>query len=195
MPTIQKLQLKHTAFSWHEQSDRFLLELEAQRAPILEHSGFNREFDNPDGAANINAETEAAAMRMDAGFKATNKIIATLKSIAKDPSTILRGGVEPEALAMVASNYQRDDEEPGIFWFDVDKSDNTPFPDTPRVSKAAFAAIDKLSARRGQPRNVMLEFLGGRLLACYLRFNLTAGRHSIAADGDRAQAISTRRIE
>jgi precorrin-6B methylase 2 len=37
---------------------------------------------------------------MDSGFKATNKVIATLKSIKKDPSIIFRGGVEPEAQAI-----------------------------------------------------------------------------------------------
>jgi len=58
------------------------------------------------------------------------------------------------------------------------------------VSNAASVAGDTFSPRRGQPRNVMLNFLGDRLLECYLRFNPTAGRHSIAADGDRAQAES-----
>ena len=34
----------------------------------------------------------------------------------------------------------------------------------------------------------MLDFLGDKLLAGYLRFNSTAGRHSVAARGDGTQA-------
>jgi hypothetical protein len=50
---------------------------------------------------------------MDGGHKPANKIIATLKAIKMDPSLISKAGVEPEALAMVASNYQRGEEKPG----------------------------------------------------------------------------------
>ncbi|WP_029586210.1 hypothetical protein [Bradyrhizobium sp. URHD0069] len=202
MPTIQKPQLDHTSFPWQDQSDRFHMELEAQRAQILERSGFNREFGNSGDVPSINAEREgaafilelsgilsqAAAIKMDAGYKPANKVIATLKSIKKDPSLILTGGVEPEALAMVASNYQRGDEKPGTYWFEVDRSDDVPFPAPQRVSKAASVALDKLSARRGQPNNIMLDFLEDKLLACYLRFNLSARRRSVAADGDGSQA-------
>ena len=88
----------------------------------------------------------------------------------------------------MASNYQRDGEEPGTFWFDVDRSDHGPLPEPERVSQAASIAIEQLSSRRGRPRDVMLDFLGDKLLAIYLRFNSTAGRHSVAADGDVAQA-------
>lgn len=132
----------------------------------------------------------AATIKMDAGYKPANKVIATLRAIEKDPSVILSSGVEPEALARVASNYQRGDEKPGTFWFDVDRPDDVPLPDPQRVSKAASVAIERLEGlvRSGRPRDVMLDYLGDRLLACYLRFNETARRHSIAADGDRAQA-------
>jgi hypothetical protein len=201
LPTIQKPQLDRTSFPWQDQSDRFHTDLEAQRAQILGRSGFDREFGNSGDVASTNAEREgaefilelsgilsqAAAIKMDSGFKATNKVVATLKSIKKDPALILKGGVEPEALAMVASNYQRGDEKPGTYWFDVDRSDDVPFPAPQRVSEAASVAIDKLSARRGQPNNIMLDFLGDKLLACYLRFNLTAGRRPVAVDGDGSQ--------
>jgi hypothetical protein len=113
MPTIQKPQLDRTSFPWQDQSDRFHRDLEAQRAQILGRSGFNREFGNSGDVPSTNAEREgaefilelsgilsqAAAIKMDSGFKATNKVVATLKSIKKDPSLILKGGVEPEALA------------------------------------------------------------------------------------------------
>jgi hypothetical protein len=202
MPTIHRPQLDHLSFSWHEDGDRFHLELVAQSSQTLERAGFNKEFGDSGAVPSINTQkagaefilelsgilSQAAAIKMDAGYKPANKIIATLKAIKNDPSLILEGGVEPETLAVVASNYQRGDEKPGTFWFDVDRSDDVPLPDPQRVSKAASVAIGKLSARRGQPRNVMLDFLGDKLLACYLRFNSTAGRHSIAADGDRAQA-------
>jgi len=36
----------------------------------------------------------------------------------------------------------------------------------------------------------MLDYLGNKLLACFLRFNQTATRHSIASDGNRAQAAA-----
>jgi hypothetical protein len=36
----------------------------------------------------------------------------------------------------------------------------------------------------------MLDYLADSLLACFLRFNATATRHSIASDGDRAQAAA-----
>jgi hypothetical protein len=202
MPTIQKPQLDCAPFPWHEQSDKFQEELEAQRAQVLERSGFNREFGNSGGSPSANEEQEgaalilelsgilsqAAAIKMEGGYKPANKIIATLKSIRKDPSLVFKAAVEPEALSMVASNYQRGEEDPGKFWFDVDRSGEAPLADPKRVSKAASVAIEKLSPRRGQPRDVMLDFLGDKLLACYLRFSSTAGRHSVAADGDRAQA-------
>lgn len=205
MPTIQKPQLDHASFPWHAQADQFHQELKAQKAEILERSGLIREFGNPGDLPGINEEQEgasfilelsgilsqAAAIKMDGGHKPTNKVIATLKSIEKDPSLTLNDGVEPEALAMVASNYQRGDEEPGTFWFDVDTSGDVPVADPQSVSKAASVAIDGLEAEpasAGRPHDVMLDFLGDRLLACYLRFNGTAGRRSIAADGERAQA-------
>jgi hypothetical protein len=203
MPTIQNPQLDHTSFRWQQQSDRFHTELEAQRAQILEQSGFNGEFGSSDHLpTSINTEKEgddfilelsgilsqAAAIKMDSGFKATNKIIATLKSIKQDPSHILKGGIEPEALAMVASNYQRGDEKAGAFWFDVDRSVDAALPDLHCVSKAASAAMTKLSTRRGQPGDVMLDFLGDRLLACFLRFNPRAGRHSIVIHSNGTQA-------
>jgi hypothetical protein len=203
MPTIHKPKLDHLSFSWDREGDRFLRELIGRSSEILERSGFYRESDDSGAAPSMDAQkaaaefilelsgilSQAAAIKMDGGFKPTNKVIATLKSIKKDPSLIRKGGVEPEALAMVASNFQRGDETPGTFWFDVDTSDDVPSP-SPNVSKAASVAIKKLSARRGRPRDVMLDFLGDKLLACYLRFNLTAGRRSIAADGDQAQAES-----
>jgi hypothetical protein len=201
MPTIQKPLLDHVSFPWHEQSDCFHNELEAQRAKILERSGFNREFGisgDPTGfhekqeAAAFILElsgilSQAAAIKMDGGYKPANKVIATLKSIKKDPSLILNAGVEPEALAMVASNYQRTEEKPGTFWSDIDRPDHD-VPDPQRVRNAASVAIKKLSPRRGQPHDVMLDLLGDKLLACYLRFNSTAGRHSVAADGNGIQA-------
>lgn len=205
MPTIQKPQLEHGPFPWREQSQVFHRELEAQRVQILEQSGFNTEFGNPGDNPSSNQEQEAAAfileltgilsqaaaIKMDGGYKPANKVIATLKSVKKDLPLIFKGGVEPEALSLVATHYQRDAETPGTYWFDVDRpSDDVPRPDSHRVSEAASAAIQSLQglAHAGRPHDVMLDFLADRLLSCYRRFNDTAGRHSIAADGDRAQA-------
>jgi hypothetical protein len=207
MPTVQRPQLDHVSFPWHEQSDLFHRELEAQRAKILELSGFDREFGNPGNPPSILEEREAAAfilelsgilsraaaIKMDGGDKPANKVIATLKSVKKDPSLIFKGGVEPEALSMVASNYQRGHERPGTFWFDVDQPvEDLLQPDLQRVSKAASVAIEAMQAlaHTGRPHDVMLDFLGDRLLSCYRRFNETAGRHSVASDGEWAQTES-----
>jgi hypothetical protein len=205
MPTIQKPQLEHVSFSWHEQSELFHTELKAQRAKILELSGFDREFGGPGNPPGIGQEQEAAAfileltgilslaaaIKMDGGYKPANKVIATLRSVKEDPSLIFKGGVEPEALSMVAANYQRGEEKPGTFWFDVDQpGDDLRRPDPQHVSQAASVAIESLRsmAHAGRPHDVMLDLLGDRLLLCYRRFNVTAGRHSVAADSDRAQA-------
>ncbi len=206
MPTIHKPQLDHASFPWDERPNEFQKELEAQRSQILELSGFNKEFGDPADAPSNNTERQgtelireltgilslAATIKMDAGYKPANKLIATLKSIERDPSLIFAGGVEPEALAMVARRYRRGEERPGTFWFDVDRLDDAPLPDLQRVSKAASAVIRNLekAAHSGRPRDVMQNCLADRLLACFLRFNETATRHSIASDGDRAQAAA-----
>jgi hypothetical protein len=206
MPTIHKPQLDHVSFAWHDQSNKFRQELETQRLQILERSGFNDEFGDPADAPSDNTEKQgtefirelsgiislAATIKMDAGYKPVNKLLATCKSIEKDPSLILTGGVEPEALACVARNYQRGEEEPGTFWFDVDQAGDAPLQYPQGVSKAASVVIRKLekAAHSGRPRDVMLNYLADSLLACFLRFNETATRHSIASDGDRAQAAA-----
>jgi hypothetical protein len=205
MPTIHKPQLDHASFPWHEQSNKFREELEAQRLQILGRSGFNDEFGDPAGAPSDNTEKQgtefirelsgilslAATIKMDAGYKPANKLIAILTSIEKDPSLILTRDVEPEALACVAWNYQRAEEERGTFWFEVDQP-SAPLPDPRHVSEAAATAIRRLEkvARSGRPRDVMLNYLGNSLLACFLRFNETATRHSIASDEARAQAAA-----
>jgi hypothetical protein len=202
VPTRQKPQLDHVPFS-AEQADRFHRELIEKRALILEISGFNEEF-TAAGFVNPNIEQEAdafllelagilvqaATIRLDAGYKAKNKLVATLRAIKLDPSLVLKEGIEPEALAVLAANYQRGDEKPGTFWFDIDPADQMQPPDVQRVIHAASAAIGKLSAmtQTGRPRDAMLHFLGERLSGCFLRFNITASRHSIAADSENAQA-------
>jgi hypothetical protein len=65
----------------------------------------------------------AAAVQMDGGFKPANKVIATLEAVEKDPSIINAGYVEPEALGMIASQYQLADETPGTYWHDVYQDD------------------------------------------------------------------------
>ena len=117
MPTVQKPQLDHASFPWHQQSDQFHQELKAQKAEILQRSGFNREFGNAGDPPGINEEQEgasfilelsgmlsqAAAIKMDGGHKPTNKVIATLKSIEKDPSQPGRGHGGPQGHRTVRS--------------------------------------------------------------------------------------------
>jgi hypothetical protein len=204
MPTIQKPQLHHVPFCWHQHSEEFHAELRAQRPDILEKSGFTREFGSSGSAPGTSYELEsdafilelsgilsrAAAIKVDGGYKAANKVIATLRAIEKDPTLVFKAAVEPEALAMLESNFRLASEEPGTFWFLLDRSDAALICDPQCIGRAASAAIRQLrtEVRRGRRADFMLDYLGDRLLACYLRFNDTATRHSIASDGERAQA-------
>ncbi len=104
----------------------------AKETEILEKLGFYKEYARP-GPDIVHIEARelmrklsgvislAAAIRMDAGFKAPNKLISTLEAVEKDPSLILTRQLESEALGMLASHYQRANERPGTFWWDIDR--------------------------------------------------------------------------
>src|SRR5712691_8733033 len=194
MPTKYKPQLDHVGLDWFNQSNQFHQDLSAKEAEILEKSGFYKEHSVSDqDIAPIEARefirelsgviSLAAAIRMDAGFKAPNKLISTLEEVEKDPSLILTRRLESEALGMLASHYQRAEERPGTFWWDVDRQENAPLPDPERVRQAASSAIVELKSEAGpgRPPDEVTEFVAVRVREIYLRYNDSVTRHSIAS--------------
>ena len=132
----------------------------------------------------------AAAIQMDAGFKAANKIIATLQAVEKDSSSINARNVEPEALGMIASQYQLADETPGTYGFDVYQDDGAQHElDLLQVSRAASRAVILMQTEvtKGRPKKLTLKLLGEKIRDLFLRYNDVATRHSVASDGGVAQ--------
>lgn len=131
MPSRHKPQLNHKSVGYAATSDWLHRQLLAREGEILSLVGFFNEFgDTKDptytgktAAAELISEitgllATALTIRLDAGYKAPNKVIATLKAIIKSPKLALCDTTEPEARGTLAAAYQRDDEPPGTFWFD-----------------------------------------------------------------------------
>jgi hypothetical protein len=194
MPTKYKPQLDHVGFDWSNQSNQFHQDLLAIETTMLEKSGFFNEYGHP-GPDVVHSEARelirelsgvislAAAIRMDAGFKAPNKLISTLEAVEKDPSVILTRQLEPEALGKLSSHYQREDEPPGTFWWDVDRQENAPLPEPEGVRRAASKAILALEseASPGRPADKVTEVVALRAREIYLRYNASVTRHSVAS--------------
>jgi len=98
MPTRRKPELEHHSVEYAKVADRFHKQLQARRAGILNLVGFYREFGDPlDARYTGHTEsdellselagllTTAATIRLDAGFKAPCRLIATLEAIASLP--------------------------------------------------------------------------------------------------------------
>jgi hypothetical protein len=195
MPTIHKPQLDHVGFKWSKDAGRLHEALVSQAVAICHAVGSRREPHDagPSTSSALNEEESelirrcsgaislAAARQIDAGYKAPNTLIATLNEIEKNPSLILERDIEPEALGCLGSSYQRNDERPGTFWFDVFGDEGVPVADPERVKEAASRAIDilKAEASKGRPKNVVMEQLAFRLIEIYSGFNDKAGRRSI----------------
>jgi hypothetical protein len=88
---------------------------------------------------------------------------ATIGAVEKDPSVIAIRKVGPEALAMVASNYRRADELPGMHSYDIYQDENATEIDLLQVSRAAVQADLRLRAdmKKRRPRESVLEILAG----------------------------------
>jgi len=191
MPTKYKAQLDHVGFDWTRDAELIRQSLMMRKDQILPEAGFRE-----DQAALISFIDDicgilswAAAVQMEGGFKAANKIISTLEAVEKNPSSISAGNVEPEALGMIASQYQRSDETPGRFGFDVYQEEGAHELDLLQVSRAALRAITQLQteATKGRPKKILLNILSEKLRDLFLRHNDVATRHSIASDGEVAQ--------
>jgi hypothetical protein len=191
MPTKYKAQLDHIGFDWTKNAELILQSLMARKDLILAKAGFSG-----DHAAHISFIEDicgilswAAAVQMDGGFKAANKIIPTLEAVEKDPSIINTGKVESEAFGMIASQYQRADETPGKFGSDVYQDEGAHELNLQQVHRAALRAILVLQAgvKKGRPKKLPLDILGEKLCDLFLRYNEVATRHSIASDGEVAQ--------
>jgi hypothetical protein len=199
MPKRFKPQLNHIGFDWFYQSNKFLQDLLAREVVLLRKLGFYREFgdlDDPTFTGHCEAValmeaisgilSVAATIKMDAGYKAPYQIIATLLAVEKNPLVILTHTLEPEALGILARCYQRAEEPPGTFWFDIDRLANTPVPDLEQVRSAASKAIAslKVHASPGRPPDRMIEYLALNFQEIFLRFNDTITRHSVESSRD-----------
>lgn len=197
MPTKYKPQLDHVGFDWFNQSNQFHQDLLAVEPEILEKLGFYKAYDclDPDIAHTEARElinqlsgviSLAAAIRMDGGFKAPNKLIATLEAVEKNPSLIFTHALEPEALCTLALHYQRADERPGTWWWDVDRQENAPLPEPERVRQAASSAIVALKSEAGpgRPQDKVTECLAVKTREIYLRYNISVTRHSELSSTD-----------
>jgi hypothetical protein len=203
MPVGYKPQLDHVGFNWTEDSKRIHQKLCAQKDLILDKSGFTEMFKCLPSSASDVVETEAlsfmrqilgtlcltAAIQMDAGFKPANKIIATLNAVEQDPSIVVTRRVEPEAMGIIAAHYQRNDELPGAFGFDVYQDDTCHELDLLQIKRAAAHAAAELRGkiRSGRPERLALNVLATGLRELFLSHNDVATRHSVAADGKSAQ--------
>jgi hypothetical protein len=206
MPTKYKVQLDHVGFDWTKDTELILRSLMARKNLILAKAGFSGVHGCSYNSATHTIQTErssfieaicgalswAAAVQMDGGYKAVNKIISTLKAVEMDPSAINSRDVEPEALGMIASQYQRADETPGTFGFDVYQDEGAHELDLQQVRRAALLAIRVLQTelKVGRPKKLPLDILGEKLCDLFLRYNDVATRHSIASDGKIAQIES-----
>jgi hypothetical protein len=192
MPTKYKPQLDQVGFDWTNDMELIRQSLIARKDLISAPVGFSGE----DADLRLFIEDVcgalcwAAAIQMDAGFKAANKIIATLQAVEKDSSSINAGNVEPEALGMIASQYQLAGETPGTYGFDVYQDDCAQHElDLLQVSRAASRAVILMQTEvtKGPPKKLTIKLLGEKIRDLFLRYNDVATRHSIASDGGVAQ--------
>jgi hypothetical protein len=192
MPTKYKAQLDHAGFDWTKDGDLIGKSLTEGKDLILAAARFKGDqaelISFIDGICGTLCW--AAAIQMDGGFKAANKVIATLEAVVKDPSIISTGKVEAEALGAIASQYQRAGETPGKFGLDVYQDQGADELDLQQVGRAATQAIIQLKteAAKGRPKKPLLDVLSEKLRDLFLRHNEVATRRSIASDGNVAQA-------
>jgi hypothetical protein len=204
MPTRRKPQLNHKSVEYSEISERFHRELLANEKVILELVGFVKEFGDPINptytgklaAAELISEiagllATAVMIRLNAGYKAPSKVIATLEAIIENPKLALCDRTEPEARGALAAAYQRGNEPPGTYWFDIyGESGFEPDENQIRIAAKKAIALLRAEASRGRPLAHDVQYLAPRLRAIFLRFNDKIARKSVRSsrgDGDHHQ--------
>jgi hypothetical protein len=196
MPTKYRASLDHVGFDWSK-------DLEIIRSKLLERGdllfsklGFVETRGctcHADASGTLSVKTErnslideiagvlalAAAVKMDAGFKAANKVIATVDAVKDDPSLTVTRKVEPEALSVIASKYRRAGEPPGTHWYDVYQDEDAVEIDFQQVADAAVQASLGLQTERkkGRPPESELEILAV-LREIFERYNDYSARQS-----------------
>ncbi len=136
MPTRPPAALKHKSFNWGKSLEILEKALRPRLEELLRFSGFLAEYGietliefgsrtvideaNAHFDELIGILLKAAAIRIDAGFKPKGQVISTLKAIAKNPRLMMTSArIEPEAVGVLAANYQRNGEQPGTHCYDV----------------------------------------------------------------------------
>lgn len=197
-------QLTHLGFDWVRQPARFDQDLRARETVILEKLGFYSAYgslDDPNFTGHIESMRsieelsgllcKAGAIMMDGSFKPPHQIIATLRRIEADPSIAFGVAIEPEALGVLASCYQRAEEKPGTFWLDIYRDGAAPLPQLNRITAAARAGILKMlsEAAPGRRKNHAIKFLAFGFREIFLRYNAAIARHSLdsSRDGNKIQ--------
>jgi hypothetical protein len=126
----------------------------------------------------------AAAVYVDAGIQAPNKMVATLKAIRKNPTLVLERNIEPGALGELAKHYRRAEEPLGTHFYDITGDCSDQFRQIParlRIQAAVDRAIAALQAcaTSGRPPAYVDQLLARGLGPIFLRFNEHIGRQSI----------------
>lgn len=212
MPTIQKPQLDHRGFHWCEDAVRLHQALLQQAPAILCAAGLRKKpHDLPQSGKELSEEeadllrqcagalAKAASIALDAGYKAPNKIIATLKEIAKNATLVFERCIEPEALGVLSLSYQRGNEAPGTHWYDFEGLEGAPTPNAQQIRAAALRAIETLEAEasKGRPKNIAAPELARQLLEIYFSINPKAGRRSAVSskNGREIQIEDSRLVQ
>jgi hypothetical protein len=191
MPTRRKPQLNHKNMEYSEIFERFHRELLANENVILELVGFVKEYGDPSNPTWKEAVAEliseiagllatALMIRLDAGYKAPGKVIATLEAIIENPKLALCDQTEPEARGALAAAYQRSSEPPGTYWFDIyGEGGFKPAENQIRIAAKKAIAPLKAEASRGRPVAYDVQYLAPHLRAIFLRFNDRIARKSV----------------
>lgn len=195
-------QVNHIGFDWQRDAHKIEQGVLEREVAILSKLKFHREFGELDDAAGHLASIElmdeltgilakTAAIIMDAGFKPTGSLVATIEAVRANPSAIQNCAVEPEALGVMAASYRRNKEPLGQHWYDVTDSPARRKLSRKQIEDAADCgiAILKTVAAKGRRRKVALDYLAVELGEIYLRFNDGLVRHSVLPpSGDVCQA-------
>lgn len=199
-----KYELNHIGFDWRRDLQVIEQGVREREVQILSKVGFYREYGEANAPAvfhhlpSVELMDEvtgklatAAAIIMDAGYKAPSLLISTLDAVRHDPAALRERAVEPEALGVLAAWYQRAHESAGHHWYDVTEPAHSELPSNAKVKDAVDRGIAylKKSAAKGRRKKIAHEYLAAELCEIYLRFNLRLVRHSAIAESGSASQV------